>query len=164
MTILSWTSTKRSLRHKCSIEAAKVLRVPHLFRQPMSAKIERIEGTLFRATINGFDIVTGRANENSPPAGMFAGQVLFAALGLCTGTRVVEQMEKRGWPVGAVRVDVKPKVSKDMNRATEIMMNVEIEANLTEEQRKEILMEAGRCFVSNTIKNSPEVKISLKLV
>ncbi len=130
----------------------------------MSAKIERIEGTKFRAIVNGFEIVTGRSNEDSPPAGMFAGQVLFAALGLCTGTRVVEQMVNRGWPVGAVRVDVKPKVSKDMNRATEITMNVEIEADLTEAQRKEILMEAGRCFVSNTIKNTPEVKVSLKVM
>ena len=43
-------------------------------------------------------------------------------------------------------------------------MEVEIEADLTEEQRQEILKEAGRCFVSNTIKNSPEVNVSLKLV
>jgi uncharacterized OsmC-like protein len=129
----------------------------------MSAKIERIEGTKFKATVNGFEIITGRASEDSPPAGMFAGQVLFAAMGLCTGTRVVEQMEKRGWPVGAVRVNVKPKVSKDMNRATEITMEVELEADLTEEQRKEMLAEAGRCFVSNTIKNTPEVRVELKL-
>jgi len=129
----------------------------------MSAKIERIEGTKFKATVNGFEIVTGRASDDSPMEGMYAGQVLFAAIGICTGTRVVEQMEKRGWPVGAVRVDVKPKVSKDMNRATEIAMEVELEADLTEEQRKEILAEAGRCFVSNTIKNTPEVNVTLRL-
>ena len=64
-------------------------------------------------------------------------------------------MKKRGWPVGAVRVNVKPKVSKDMNRATEIAMEVEMEADLTEEQRQEMLKEAGRCFVSNTIKEHP---------
>jgi len=129
----------------------------------MSAKIERIEGTTFKATVNGFEIVTGRASDDSPMEGMYAGQVLFAAIGLCTGTRVVEQMEKRGWPVGAVRVNVKLKVSKDMNRATEIAMEVELEADLTEEQRKEMLAEAGRCFVSNTITNTPEVTVSLKL-
>jgi uncharacterized OsmC-like protein len=130
----------------------------------MSAKIERIEGTKFRATVGGFEIITGRASENSPPAGMFAGQVLFAAIGLCTGTRVVEQMNNRGWPIGAVSVNVKPKVRKDMNRATEITMEVEIEANLTEEQRREILKEAGRCFVSNTIKNMPEINVDLMLI
>ena len=129
----------------------------------MSVRIERIAGTKFKATINGFEIVTGRVSDDSPMEGMYAGQVLFAAIGLCTGTRVVEQMEKRGWPVGAVRVSVKPKVSKDMNRATEISMEVELEADLTEEQRKEMLTEAGRCFVSNTIKNTPEVSVTLKL-
>ena len=130
----------------------------------MSAKIERIEGTKFKANVGGFEIITGRASDDSPPSGMAAGPVLFAAIGLCTGTRLVEQMKKRGWPVGAVRVNVKPKVSKDMNRATEIAMEVEMEADLTEEQRQEMLREAGRCFVSNTIKNTPEFRVELKLV
>jgi len=56
----------------------------------MSAKIERIEGTKFKANAGGFEIVTGRASDDSPPAGMATGAVLFAAIGLCTGTRVVE--------------------------------------------------------------------------
>lgn len=130
----------------------------------MSAKIERIEGTKFRANVGGFEIVTGRVSDDAPPEGMAAGAVLFAAIGLCTGTRLVEQMRNRGWEVGAVRVNVKPKVSKDMNRATEIAMGVELEADLTEEQRLEMLREAGRCFVSNTLKNTPEFRVELKLV
>jgi uncharacterized OsmC-like protein len=73
-------------------------------------------------------------------------------------------MKNRGWEVGAVRVNVKPKVSKDMNRATEIAMEVELEADLTEEQRLEMLREAGRCFVSNTLKNTPEFRVDLKLI
>jgi len=130
----------------------------------MSAKIERIEGTKFKANVGGFEIVTGRARDDSPPEGMEAGAVLFAAIGLCTGTRLVEQMKNRGWEVGAIRVNIKPKVSKDMNRATEIAMEVELEADLTEEQRQEVLREAGRCFVSNTIKNPPEIRVELRLV
>jgi len=73
-------------------------------------------------------------------------------------------MKNRDWEVGAVRINVKPKVSKDMNRATEIKMEVELEADLTEEQRMEILREAGRCFISNTIKNPPEIRVKIKLV
>ncbi len=130
----------------------------------MSAKIERIEGTKFKATVGGFEIITGRVSDDSQPEGMAAGAVLFAAIGLCTGTRVAEQMKNRGWEAGAIRVNVRPKVSKDMNRATEISMEVELEADLTEEQRLEILREAGRCFVSNTIKNTPEIRVNLKLV
>jgi len=130
----------------------------------MSARIERIKGTKFKANVGGFEIITGREGVDAPAAGMAAGQVLFAAIGLCTGTRLVEQMDRRGWPVGAVRVNVRPKVSKDMNRAIEIAMEVEMEANLTEEQRLEMLKEAVRCFVSNTIKNTPEFRVELKLV
>jgi hypothetical protein len=63
----------------------------------MSAKIERIEGTKFKATVGGFEIITGRVSDDSPPEGMAAGAVLFAAMGLCTGTRVAEQMKSRGW-------------------------------------------------------------------
>ena len=95
---------------------------------------------------------------------MAAGAVLFAAIGLCTGTRVADQMKNRGWEVGAIRVNISQKVSKDIIRATEISLEVELEADLTEEQRLEILREAGRCFVSNTIKNTPEIRVNLKLV
>ena len=130
----------------------------------MSAKIERIEGTKFKVTVGGFEIITGRVSDDSPLEGMAAGAVLFAAMGLCTGTRVAEQMKNRGWEAGMIRVNVRPKVSKDMNRATEIAMEVELEADLTEAQRQEMLREAGRCFVSNTIKNTPEVRVELKLI
>ena len=130
----------------------------------MSPKIERIEGTKFKASVGGFEIITGRVSDDEPPEGMAAGAVLFAAIGLCTGTRVAEQMKNRGWEAGTIRVNVKPKVSKDMNRATETSMEVELEADLTEEQRQEILREAGRCFVSYTIKNTPEVRVELKLI
>jgi uncharacterized OsmC-like protein len=51
-----------------------------------------------------------------------------------------------------------------MNRATEIAMEVDLEADLTEEQRLEILNEAERCFVNNTIKSTSEVRVDLKLV
>jgi len=130
----------------------------------MSVKIERVEGNKFRAVSGGFEIVTGRIDNDHASEGMSPGAVLFAALGLCTGTRVSEQMKLRGWKAGAIRVTVKPKVSKDMNRATEVNMEVELEADLTEEQRAEVLAEAGRCFVGNTIKNSLDVKVHLKIV
>ncbi len=132
--------------------------------ETMSAKIERVEGHKFRAIVNGFEIVTGKVSENASPSGMSPGGVLFASVGLCSGTRIVEQMEKRGWDVGNVRLTVMSKVSKDMNRATEIAMEIEVEADLTEEQREEVLREAGRCFVGNTLRNPPEIKIELKVV
>jgi hypothetical protein len=52
----------------------------------MSPKIERIEGTKFKASVGGFEIITGRVSDDEPPEGMAAGAVPFAAIGLCTGT------------------------------------------------------------------------------
>jgi uncharacterized OsmC-like protein len=112
----------------------------------------------------GFEIITGRVSDDSLSEGMAAGAVLFAAMGLCTGTRVAEQVKNRNWEAGTIRVNVRTKVSKDMNRATEITMEVDLEADLTEEQRQKMLKEARRCFVSNTIKNTPEVRVELKLI
>jgi len=40
-------------------------------------------------------------------------------------------------------------------------MEIKVEADLDEEQRKEVLKEAGRCFVGNTLRNPPEVRFSL---
>ena len=130
----------------------------------MSVKVTRIEGTKFRAEASGFEIVTGRVDEKTPAEGMSPGGVMVAALGLCTGTRIIEQMDLRGWKAGRLSVNVKIKTDKGLNRATDFDVDIELEADLTEPQLKEIVEEAGRCFVGNTLRNPPRFDICVNLV
>ena len=127
-------------------------------------KVSRVAGLLFKAEMGGHEILAGRIDEDHEPAGMSPGAVMVAGLGLCTASRTIEQMMKRGWEAKGLELTLKTKYDKGMNRASSFEIDINLEADLTEEQRQEILYEATRCFVGNTIKSTPEFSYTLNLV
>jgi uncharacterized OsmC-like protein len=136
----------------------------HTEEKIMSMKISRIDGLKFKAEYSGHAIVSGRIDEEHESEGMNPGSILMAALGLCTATRTIEQMMKRGWEAKGLELTIKSKYDKGLNRATSFELTIDLEADLTEDQRKEILFEAKRCFVANTLKSTPEISYKLNLV
>ena len=130
----------------------------------MSMKVTRVEGLKFKAEHQGHTIIAGRVDDQHQQEGMSPGAVMIAGLGLCTASRVIEQMMKRGWEAGGIEVTVRTKVSKDLNMATDFEVDIMLEASLTEGQRQEMLAEAQRCFVGNTLKGSPRFTYDLRLV
>ena len=130
----------------------------------MSMKVSRVAGLLFKAEMGGHEILAGRIDEDHEPAVMSPGAVMVAGLGLCTASRTIEQMMKRGWEAKGLELTLKTKYDKGMNRASSFEIDINLEADLTEEQRQEILYEATRCFVGNTIKSTPEFSYTLNLV
>jgi uncharacterized OsmC-like protein len=130
----------------------------------MSMKVSRVEGLLFKAEFGGHEILAGKIDEEHEPTGMSPGAVMVAGLGLCTASRTIEQMMNRGWKAKGLELTVQTKYNKDMNRASSFEIGINLEADLTEEQRQEILYEAKRCFVGNTIKSMPEFSYTLNLV
>jgi uncharacterized OsmC-like protein len=130
----------------------------------MSVKVGRINGLKFKAVYNNHEIIAGRIDNEHEPEGMSPSAIMIAGLGLCTATRTVEQIMKRGCDVKGLDLEVKTKSSKDLNLATSFDITINLEADLSEEQRLEILKEAQRCFVANTIKSSPKFTYTLNLV
>jgi uncharacterized OsmC-like protein len=130
----------------------------------MDMKITLVEGLKFKAEYMGHEIISGRIDSDHEPEGMSPGSIMIAGLGLCTATRTVEQMMKRGWKAKGLELTVKSKYNKDLNKATSFQIIINLEADLSEEQSKEIFSEAKRCFVANTIKGAPEFSYELNLV
>ncbi len=49
-------------------------------------------------------------------------------------------------------------------RYGEFTMNIELKADLSEEHYNGLLEECNRCFVGNTMRGTPEIKIEIKTV
>jgi len=131
----------------------------------MSMKITRIEGFKFKTEYRGFEVISDVPIPiDHEPEGISPGALMMAALGTCAGSRLVDQMNKRGWEAGSVEVTVKYKSNKELRTAISFDLGIKLEADLTEDQRKEIFEEAKICFVANTLKGAPEINYSLTLV
>ena len=131
----------------------------------MSMRISRIEGLKFKTEHRGFEVISDvHIPRDHAPEGMSPGALMMASLGTCAGSRLVDQMNKRGWEAGGVEVTVKMRTNKELRTATSFDLDIRLEADITEDQRKEIFEEAKICFVANTIKSAPEINYSLTLV
>ena len=130
----------------------------------MSMRISRIEGLKFKTEHRGLEVITDIPDDDHEPEGMSPGALMMAALGTCMCSRLVDQMNKRGWEAGGVEVTVKYRSNKELRTATSFDLDIRLEADLTEDQRKEIFEEAKICFVANTLKGAPEINYSLTLV
>ncbi len=131
----------------------------------MSMRITRIEGFKFKTEYRGFEVISDvPIPKGHEPEGISPGHLMMAALGTCAGSRLVDQMNKRGWEAGGVEVTVKCKSNMEVRTATSFDLDIRLEADLTEDQRMEIFEEAKICFVANTLKGAPEINYSLTLI
>ncbi len=131
----------------------------------MSMRTSRIEGFKFKTEYRGFEVISDvPIPKDHEPEGMSPGALMMALLSTCAGSRLVDQMNKRGWEVGGVEVTVKLRANMELRIASRFDLDIRLEADLTEDQRKEIFEEAKICFVANTLKGAPEINYSLTLV
>jgi uncharacterized OsmC-like protein len=127
----------------------------------MPVKVTQIEGRRFKAEYDGVEIVSGRVREGGPYAGMSPGALMTSVLGLCTGMHVAAYLEKEGIEHGGLEITVDNKRDRDPPRTVEFTLNITLRADLDERQRRDLLEEANRCYVGNTMRGGPRITINL---
>jgi uncharacterized OsmC-like protein len=127
----------------------------------MPVKITQIKGWKLKAEADGFTVISGKPDLDSPAEGMSPGTLMAASLGFCTGMHLVTYMQKNNIEYDGFEISVDTASCKNPNRCTDFTTNIKIKAHLSEEEKKGLLEEAGKCYVGNTIKTSPDVKIKL---
>jgi uncharacterized OsmC-like protein len=127
----------------------------------MSVKITQIEGHKFKAEYKGIEIVSGRVNQGSAYEGMSPGVLMTASLGLCTAMHLETYLSKEDIGYGDITVSLNNKYERAPARTVEFTIDVEVDSDLTEEQREGLLEEANRCYVGNTMKGGPKININL---
>lgn len=127
----------------------------------MSVRITQIDGHKFKAESNGVELVSGRVDKDSPYKGMSPGKLMVAALVLCTSMHIESYLSKEGIEHGGIEITVGNKYERAPPRTVEFTLDVKVEAELDEGQRKGIAEEAKRYYVGNTMRGSLRITVNL---
>jgi uncharacterized OsmC-like protein len=130
----------------------------------MAHNIQWLGDLKFKAEWNGLEIFSHEADEMKDQTAMDPATIFASSLGLCTASRIIETCTKKGWPVKNLHIKLVPKVNLNESRFDAFNLGIELEADLTEEQRRELLAEAHNCWVHRSLKHEPVISLSLKLV
>ena len=128
----------------------------------MTVKITQIEGWKLKAEADGFTVISGKSDLDSPSEGMSPGRLMAASLGLCTGMHLVSYMKKNNIQQEGFEITMDTTNERKPSRCTEFTTKIKIKAKLSDETIEGLLEEAGRCYVGNTMKTAPSVKICLQ--
>jgi uncharacterized OsmC-like protein len=128
----------------------------------MSVKITRIEGGVFRAEADGFEVMSGRVDGESEPVGMSPGRLMAVSLGLCSAFHAAAYMRRRKIDAEGLSLRVEAKNDVNPNRASEFKITIDVGAELDGKQLEGLMEEAGRCYVGNTMRNAPKISYEVK--
>jgi uncharacterized OsmC-like protein len=130
----------------------------------MSMKITQIEGWKLKAEYNGVTVVSGQETRDSEYTGFSPGKLMVAGLGMCTGMHAVSYLSKYNIDYSDLEITMNTEGASDPTRYAVFNMDISLKADLSDEQYQGLLEECNRCFVGNTIRNQPEIKIKIENV
>lgn len=131
-------------------------------RWTMSVKVTRIEGGKFKAEVDGFEVLSGRIDDENPPVGMSPGRLMVASLGLCSAFHAASYLRRNRIEANDLVLNVEAKNEEGPRRASELRITVEVGAELSAEQVKGLLAELRRCYVGNTLRSGPKIGYEVK--
>ncbi|MCL7753026.1 OsmC family protein [Polaribacter sp. Z022] len=90
-------------------------------------------------------------------------EYLLTAIGGCVSITLRMYAERKGWDVGKITVNVYQK-EKQTSEGIKKWLEEEIsfEKEITEDQRKRLLIIAGKCPVAKMVKGETEIKSSIQ--
>ncbi|MFD0963917.1 OsmC family protein [Pseudofulvibacter geojedonensis] len=90
-------------------------------------------------------------------------EYLLAAIGGCVSMTIRAFVEKRGWDVGDITVNVFQKNRlKSKGLETYLIEEISFEKDVTEKQKEQLLLIAGKCPVAQMVKT--ETRIETKII
>ena len=90
-------------------------------------------------------------------------EYLLTALGGCVSITLRMYAERKGWDVGKITVNVSQKEELTSEGVKKTLVeDISFENEITEEQRKRLLIIAGKCPVAKMIKGETEIVSSIQ--
>jgi uncharacterized OsmC-like protein len=115
----------------------------------------------FKAEWNGLEIMSHETEIEEAEASR-PDSILAASLGLCTAHRIVSTCKKKGWEIEDIKIKLDQKINWKEWRTEGFKLDVELKPALTPDQKDEVLKEAHRCYVHNTLKTIQDIQIHIK--
>ncbi|WP_353482474.1 OsmC family protein [Haliscomenobacter sp.] len=89
--------------------------------------------------------------------------LILSGLGACKVSTVRFIARKNGWEIGNVEAELEMKFErKDGSLHTHVSVKIDIEGDLTEEQRQELLRQADRCYIHRIIEGEWSIGSALE--
>ncbi len=130
----------------------------------MSVKVTRLEGDQFRAEADGFTVLSGRLDEQTPPIGMSPGKLMVASLGLCSAFHAAWYLKRHSIEASSLQVEVDAMNEKEPSRASGFTITVKVGAKLDQGHFEGLLAEVKRCYVGNTMRGIPRFNYEIKSI
>lgn len=113
--------------------------------------------------LNGRNSVIADEPENAggTDLGFSPQELLAGALASCTCITLRMYADRKGWPL----TDVKTKIIFERDpaaNASNLVREIELSGELTDEQRKRLLFIADHCFIHKTLTNPVHIQTVLK--
>lgn len=90
--------------------------------------------------------------------------LILSSIAMCKVATVRYIARKKGWEIGNVDGSLIQEVKRQAGGklSTHIKVQIEIEGNLTEEQREKLLYEADRCYIHRMIEGEWNIEDSIR--
>ena len=81
--------------------------------------------------------------------GLAPSELVLAGLAMCKAATVRHVARRKGWDIGNVDAQLEQVVKRGENRnlAANVRVAIQIDGDITEEQREELLREADACYI-----------------
>ena len=117
---------------------------------------------MFRAEVDGFEVLSGRVDGESEPVGMSPGRLMAVSLGLCSAFHAAAYLRRRKIDAVGISLGVEAKNEVNPSRASEFKITIDVGAELDGKQLEGLMEDVGRCYVGNTMRNAPKISYEVR--
>jgi uncharacterized OsmC-like protein len=107
---------------------------------------------------------SSQRTRESVYTGFSPGKLIVAGLGMCTGMHAVTYLTKNNIDYSDLEITISTEGAGNPARYGAFNMDISVKADLSKEHYQGLIDECHRCFVGNTMKYQPEIKIGIKTV
>lgn len=116
---------------------------------------------------NGRHAIVGDepVNSKGTDLGFAPTELVLAGIAMCKVATVRYIARLKNWEIGNVDAFLTQEVKKGENGlSTQVKVQLKIEGNLTEEQKKELFKQADNCYVHRMIKGQWNIEQAIEMV
>ena len=108
---------------------------------------------------NHFSVIDEPVSAGGDDNGPTPVEYLLTAIGGCVSITLRMYTERKGWNVGKIKVNVS---QVKENNETYLTEEISFENNITDDQRKRLLVIAGKCPVAKMVKGETKLISSIQ--
>ncbi len=120
--------------------------------------VSRKSGPEFEVRVRGHVVRTSLAGGGG---GFTPAELLAGSLGACIAMLLQDRCDREGHADGEVAVNLALELAEDPKRVGSIFVDVDLPADVPEEQKERIRLLAGRCVIHETLARPPRIDIEV---